>query len=63
MKTVIAIAASVLVNASLVVAFERSAIDATPVPAGEVIVTDLSLELASTLAQASLPTQSQARTL
>ena len=42
MKNAIAIAASLLVNLTLIVAFERSANDAVPVPNGKVIVTELS---------------------
>jgi hypothetical protein len=53
MKKVIAIAASLLVNLSLVAAFERSANEAVPLPSGEVIVTDLSLEAVPSLVQAS----------
>ena len=63
MKTVIAIAASLLVNASLIVAFDRSALESTPVPSGEVIVTDLSIDAAPTLAQASIPRHNEMRTL
>ena len=44
MKNAIAIAASLLVNLSLIVAFEHSANEAVPVPNGEVIVTDLSAQ-------------------
>jgi hypothetical protein len=51
MKNVIAIAASLLVNLSLIAAFERSANEAVPLPNGEVIVTDLNLEAVSSLAQ------------
>ena len=47
MKNVIAIAASLLVNLSLVAAFERSANEAAPLPNGEVIVTDLNIEAVS----------------
>ena len=54
MKKVIAIAASLLVNLSLVAAFERSADEALPLPGGEVTVTDLSIEPATSLVQASV---------
>lgn len=63
MKTVLAIAASLLVNASMIVAFDRSALESTPVPSGEVIVTNLSIEVAPTLAQAAIPGRNQLRTL
>jgi hypothetical protein len=54
MKTFVAVAASLLVNIGLVVAFERSANEAVPVPNGEVIVTELSIEAVPALAQASI---------
>lgn len=54
MKKFVAVAASLLVNIGLVVAFERSANEAVPVPNGEVIVTDLSIEAVPALAQASI---------
>jgi hypothetical protein len=54
MQKVIAIAASLLVNLSLVAAFERSADEALPLPSGQVIVTDLSIESAPSLVQASI---------
>jgi hypothetical protein len=62
MKKVIAVAASLLVNLSLIATFERSANEAMPLPKGEVTVTDLSIEPVSALAQASLvgPDQSVA---
>ena len=47
MKTVIALSASVLINASLVIAFERSATQAMPLPNGEVIVTELGPDVAA----------------
>jgi hypothetical protein len=53
MKKVIAVAASLLVNLSLVAAFERSANDAVPLRSGEVIVTELSIEGVPSLVQAS----------
>ena len=53
MKNAIAIAASLLVNLSLIVAFERSANEAVPLPNGEVIVTDLNIEPVS-LANAAI---------
>jgi hypothetical protein len=54
MKRFVAVAASLLVNIGLVVAFERSANEAVPVPNGEVIVTELSIEAVPALAQASI---------
>jgi hypothetical protein len=53
MKSLIALAASLLVNLSLLVAFERSADEARPVPNGEVFITDLSVEAVPSLAQVS----------
>jgi hypothetical protein len=41
MKNVIAIAASLLVNLTLIGAFEHSANESVPVPNGTVIVTEL----------------------
>jgi hypothetical protein len=54
MKRFVAVAASLLVNLGLVVAFERSANEAVPLPNGEVTVTDLSIEGVPSLAQASI---------
>jgi hypothetical protein len=54
MKRFVAVAASLFVNIGLVVAFERSANEAVPVPNGEVIVTELSIEAVPSLAQASI---------
>ena len=54
MKSTIAVAASLLVNLSLIVAFENSAIDAVPLPNGEVIVTDLNVDAVPSLVQASI---------
>jgi hypothetical protein len=54
MKKFVAIAASLLVNVGLVVALERSANEAMPLPNGEVIVTDLSIEAVPSLAQAAI---------
>ena len=54
MKKFVAVAASLLVNIGLVLAFERSANEAVPLPNGEVIVTDLSIEVVPSLAQASI---------
>jgi hypothetical protein len=54
MKKFVAVAASLLVNIGLVVAFERSANEAVPLPKGEVIVTDLSIEAVPSLAQAAV---------
>ena len=54
MKNFIAIAASLLINLSLIAAFERSATEGVPLPAGQVIVTDLNLEVVPSLAQASI---------
>lgn len=48
MKRVIAVAASLLVNLGLVVAFQQSAEDAAP--SGEVIVTELNGDAVPTLA-------------
>jgi hypothetical protein len=53
MKSVIALAASLLVNSSLLIAFERSADEARPLPSGEVFITDLSVEAVPSLAQVS----------
>ena len=53
MKKIVAVAASLLVNLSLVAAFERSANEAVPLPNGEVTVTDLSIEGVPSLVQAS----------
>jgi hypothetical protein len=50
MKRVVAVAASLLVNLGLVVAFQQSAEDAVPVPNGEVTVTDLNGEPVPALA-------------
>ena len=47
MKYVIAIAASLFVNLSLIGAFEHSANEAVPLPNGEVIVTDLNIDAVS----------------
>jgi hypothetical protein len=52
MNKVIAVAASLLINLSLVLAFERSANEA--LPSGEVTVTDLNADLDTALAQASV---------
>lgn len=38
MKTIVGLAASLLVNLSLVLAFEQSANDAVPLPKGEVFI-------------------------
>jgi hypothetical protein len=54
MKKFVAVAASLPVNVGLIVAFERSANEAMPLPEGEVIVTDLSLEGVPSLAQAAI---------
>jgi hypothetical protein len=51
MKKVIAVAASLLVNLSVVAALEQSASDA--VPSGEVFVTDLNVDTDVALAHAS----------
>ena len=51
MKNFIAIAASLLVNLTLIVAFEHSADEAAPVPNGEVTVTDLNAEALPSLAR------------
>ena len=47
MKRFIAIAASLLINLGVVIAFEYSAQQARPLPNGEVIVTELSVGAAS----------------
>jgi hypothetical protein len=51
MKNAIAIAASLLVNLTLIVAFEHSANEAAPVPNGEVTVTDLNAQALPSLAR------------
>ena len=61
MKKVIAVTASLLVNVGLIVAFERSANEAMPLPQGEVIVTDLSLQGVPSLAQAVIGSTESSR--
>jgi hypothetical protein len=50
MRNFIAVAASLLINLGLVVAFQHSAENASPVPSGEVTVTDLNGDAVPTLA-------------
>ena len=50
MRNIIAVAASLLVNLGLVVAFQQSAEDARPVPNGEVTVIDMNSEAVPALA-------------
>jgi hypothetical protein len=57
MRNFIAIAAALAINLAMVIAFQHSANEALPVPNGEVTVTELDLEPASTLAQAVEVTQ------
>lgn len=52
MRKIIAVAGALAINLALVVAFQRSADQALPVPNGEVTVTELELESVPTLAQA-----------
>ena len=51
MRKIIAIAGALAINLALVVAFQRSADQAVPVPNGEVTVTELAFEPVPTLAQ------------
>ena len=55
MKNAIAIAASLLVNLTLIIAFEHSADEAAPVPKGEVTITDLNADLNSHVNSQALP--------
>jgi hypothetical protein len=63
MKKFVAIAASLLVNVGLVVALERSANEAMPLPNGEVIVTDLSIEAIPSLAHAAIAAVDSSRSV
>lgn len=54
MKNIIAVAASLVVNLSAIAVFAHSANDAVPVPNGEVIVTEVSIDAVPSLAQAAI---------
>lgn len=52
MKKIIAVAGALAINLALVVAFQRSADQALPVPNGEVTVTEVEMDAVPTLAYA-----------
>ena len=59
MKKIIGIAASLLVNLSLVVAFEQSANDAVPVPNGQVFISYAAEPVAAIAEVSSLASDEQ----